>query len=81
MLSIDAGNVQTGTNTLPLTLSLGGEYTLVENSTVTINVLDKKEKDEVKESEQKEEDGGKEESGTKQDGTDENIAEKNTTEE
>lgn len=41
MLSIDAGDVTPGTNTVPLALNLSGEFALVENSVITINVLDK----------------------------------------
>ena len=41
-VSIDAGNVETGTNTLPLTLNLGGVYELYGEPTVTINVVSKK---------------------------------------
>ena len=44
MLSVDASGVQPGTNTLPLTLNLGSSYTLVEDSVVTINVVDQSEK-------------------------------------
>ena len=44
MLSVDASGVQPGTNTLPLTLNLGSGYTLVEDSVVTINVVDQSEK-------------------------------------
>ena len=44
MLSVDASGVQPGTNTLPLTLTLGSGYTLVEDSVVTINVVDQSEK-------------------------------------
>ncbi len=47
MLSVDASGVQPGTNTLPLTLNLGSGYTLVEDSVVTINVVDQSEKQQI----------------------------------
>lgn len=47
MLSIDVGQIQPGTNTVPLSLSMGSEYTLAENSTVTINLIEKKTQDET----------------------------------
>lgn len=41
MLSIDVADVEPGTMEVPLTLNMGSEYNLVENSTVTINLIDK----------------------------------------
>lgn len=46
MLSIDVAGIQPGTNEVPLTLNLGSEYELAENSVVTINLIDKNAKEE-----------------------------------
>lgn len=55
MLSIDVGQVQPGTSEVPLSLNLGSEYTLVENSTVTINLIDKNAKEDTTQDETVEE--------------------------
>lgn len=41
VVSIDAGKVEKGTNTLPLNLNVGSEYELYGTPTVTINVISK----------------------------------------
>ncbi|MCI8326666.1 MAG: hypothetical protein HFI37_02700 [Lachnospiraceae bacterium] len=49
MLSIDLSGVQPGTNEVVLSLNLENKYELLENSTITINLIDKNAKEESRE--------------------------------
>lgn len=55
MLSIDVGQIKPGTSEVALALNLGSEYKLVENSTITINLIEKNTKEDTAQDESEKE--------------------------